>query len=177
MVAEFPIASCGSVWARSWDSSGLAAALTGAQGLVQQVLGDLCDTWHWDDLWDTTSSAGLGARGSRQTFQMVGCPIKGLSFSGISQGGDSTALAALGTSQELSAVQQVHPRAWRSQRCCAVPGKFPQWFGEWMPTSAPSAGSVPWLQHQNSGQDHSCPGAMLFSLFQKTKRRSPEGFI
>lgn len=55
------------VWARSWDSSGLAKALTGAQGLVQQVLGDLCDTWHWDNPCDTTSSAGLGARGSRQT--------------------------------------------------------------------------------------------------------------
>lgn len=170
------------MWAWSRDSSGLAAALTGAQGLVQHGQGPQ----HLDHLCDTTCSAGLGARGSRQTSGTRSSWIKlpnggvslggGLSFSGISQGEDSTALSASGTSQQLSAAAGTS-QCLEQPEVLHCPCKFPQCFGGCIPTSAPSAGSVPWLQHQNSDQDHSCPSAMLSSLFQKTKPRRPEGFI
>lgn len=159
----------GQLWAGSSSDrcSGLGAAHAAplAPGCAQQG-------WGWG------SRQISGPHSSWIKFPGGGVSLGGApSFSGISQGEDSPSPAALGASQQLPTVLQVPPGAWSSQVGCAVPARSPQRFGGHKPTSAPSAGSVPWLQHENSGQDLSCPSAMLFSLFQKTKPRSPEGFI
>lgn len=136
-VLHFPLHPVGQSLCMELGCSGLAAALMDAQGLVQHVQGP----WHLGVL---SRAGGWGSRqisGSRSSwikFPDGGVSLGGApSFSGISQGEDSTSPATLGTSPQLPAVLQLPPGAWSSQVGCAVPAKSPQRFWGMCPSVLP----------------------------------------
>lgn len=71
-----------------------------------------------------------------------------------------------------------HPGCWEQPEASRLPRQVPSAVrGAHACHPLPSTGCALRSGLQASSLGHSCPGAMLFSLFQKTKPRSPQGFI